>query len=216
MLSLGNVDPSVVAAVVAGACGLVAVSGLVRLFSVPPAAGQRQPAAPLPAAALAPSRPSPAEARSATRPTADDHRRKRVMSAVEIAIRFVKHMRDEGFIGLEAAMLPDDLDREMFEFCGRLDLELIPPHIMREAIAALPGVQRRRGRIKSEPALRQRARRAEALGRVGEKPTFYVIYADPAASDKPRASRQMQAETRRRQPPAAAGGEIVVGYARAA
>lgn len=171
-------------------------------------AAQPTPAAP----------PSHATAPAPRRERLPDGPRRKPMSAVEIGTRFLKHMRDEGYIGLEAAMLPEDLDAEVAAFTDRLAAEPIPAHIMREALAALPGCQRRRGRIKSEPALRHLMRRSEALGRVGEKPTYYVIFADPNADR--RGPRRMRPVVATAGVTAAAQerarDEFVIGYARAA
>lgn len=202
----------IVAAGVAGS-RLRAPSALAHVVAHDAAAVLATAAQPTPAAP-----PSHATAPAPRRERLPDGPRRKPMSAVEIGTRFLKHMRDEGYIGLEAAMLPEDLDAEVAAFTDRLAAEPIPAHIMREALAALPGCQRRRGRIKSEPALRHLMRRSEALGRVGEKPTYYVIFADPNADR--RGPRRMRPVVATAGVTAAAQerarDEFVIGYARAA
>jgi hypothetical protein len=73
-------------------------------------------------------------------------RRRRRASAGEVAQGIARQLADDGLAGYP--LLPDDVDAAGAAWCAGQDLEPAPPSLVREALAALPGVVRTRSGIR--------------------------------------------------------------------
>jgi hypothetical protein len=125
-------------------------------------------------------------------------RRRRRASAGEVAQGIARQLADDGLAGYP--LLPDDVDAAGAAWCAGQDLEPAPPSLVREALAALPGVVRTRTRLRADDASHVAlARRLRRLGRPDDRATLFTVAAVPAL-----VHRNLSAESTRAR--ATAGG----------
>lgn len=103
--------------------------------------------------------------------------RPRVVRREILAAQLVAYLREEGFTGW---MLPEDIDEVSAWFADREHVEPVPPQLMREALAAVPGVRPVRRRILQDPefaAIRQRLKFKGKL--TTDRLSLFFISAEP-------------------------------------
>ena len=120
-----------------------------------------------------------AEAPPAAPITPATGRRRRRASAAEVAKGIAYELVDQGLVGYP--ILPDDVDAAGKEWCAARDLDPAPPSLVREALAALPGVNRSRTRLRTDDAAHIAiARRLRRMGRSDDRATLFAVAAVPA------------------------------------
>ena len=101
--------------------------------------------------------------------------RPRVVRREIFAAMLVGYLRDEGFAGWH---LPEDIDEVAAWLYQRHHIEPLPSQMMREAVAALPGVRHQRLRLLDRPELATIRIRLKARGQKVERAYLYHIAED--------------------------------------
>jgi hypothetical protein len=105
-------------------------------------------------------------------------RRRRRASPGEVAEGIARQLVDDGLAGYP--LLPDDVDDAGAAWCSAYDLEPAPPSLVREALAALPGVTRARTRLRADDGAHVAlARRLRRMGRPDDRATLFTVAAVP-------------------------------------
>lgn len=118
--------------------------------------------------------PAPASAEAVAKAPAAARRRARRASAGDVAAGLARDMIDQGLAGYP--LLPCDVDAAAAAWCAARELDVPAATIVREALAATPGVTRERIRLKTaDPAHRALAARLRRLGRSDARATVFFI-----------------------------------------
>lgn len=105
-------------------------------------------------------------------------RRRRRAGPGEVAQGIARQLVDDGLAGYP--LLPEDVDDAGAAWCAGRGLEPAPPSLVREALAALPGVTRARTRLRADDAAHVAlARRLRSLGRPDDRATLFTVAAVP-------------------------------------